>query len=622
MQVKFDVRGDAALKTPKPVTTIENFSEEDIRRLEDEFLQHYNDGTTKKRPMRTLLRICKGQYRRLLVSALFCALQLSATLFIPVATANVIDALTRKEDNCVEQIILNLGITLFLLLINYPLQQVYMRARNEATRSIEATLRGAIIAKLQLLTINFNKQMESGRIHSKIMRDVESIRALITNLHTTGVHIIVNLAAIIAVLLIKGEVLMLAFFALCGPAAALTAKIVKKKLRVKNSEYRHAMEQTNARVVDMVELIPVTKAHALEDTQMYKINRQISDTAKIGYELDKVTSQFIVSNWLVMQIFSVLCLVLTAILTLYGRMSVGDMTLYQSYFGKLVTYISSITGLLPIITTGIEAVNSVGEILDSGDTEDDTGKEPFGKLRGEYHFANVTFAYRDEPDRMVLKGLDLHVNAGETVALVGESGSGKSTIVNLVTGFDMYNDGQLTVDGKKMKDIRLKDYRRQIAVVLQNSILFSGTIRDNITYGKTNVSDEQLDKIIDLACLRDVIDAMPNGLDTVVGEHGNRLSGGQRQRISIARALIRNPQVIIFDEATSALDTVSEKHIQEAIDNLSKGKTTFIVAHRLSTIKNADKIAVIEDGRCVEFGTYDELLEKKGAFYRFRQMQV
>jgi ATP-binding cassette subfamily B protein len=173
-----------------------------------------------------------------------------------------------------------------------------------------------------------------------------------------------------------------------------------------------------------------------------------------------------------------------------------------------------------------------------------------------------------------------------------------------------------------MKDIGLKDYCRQIAVVLQNSILFSGTIRDNITYGKTNVSDEQLDKIIDLACLRDVIDAMPNGLDTVVGEHGNRLSGGQRQRISIARALIRNPQVIIFDEATSALDTVSEKHIQEAIDNLSKGKTTFIVAHRLSTIKNADKIAVIEDGRCVEFGTYDELLEKKGAFYRFRQMQV
>lgn len=590
--------------------------------MEDEFLRQRDTRASKKRPMRTLLRMCKGQYRRLLVSALFCALQLSATLFIPIATANVIDALTQKTDDCVELILINLGISLFLLLINYPMQQFYMRTRNEATRSIEATLRGAIIAKLQLLTIHFNKQMEAGRIHSKIMRDVESIRALISNVHTTGVHIFVNIATVIGVLLAKGEVLILLFFALCAPAAALAAKTVQKRLRAKNSEYRRSMEKTNASVVDMVELIPVTKAHALEDVQMHKMNQQLSDTAKIGYELDKVTSQFVVSNWLVMQAFSVLCLILTAILTFCGRMTVGDMTLYQSYFGKLVAYISSITGLIPIITSGIEAVNSVGEILDSDDTEDDTDKKPISQLRGEYRFENVTFAYRDEPNHPVLKGLDLYVKAGETVALVGESGSGKSTIINLVTGFDMCDGGRLTVDGEEIKNIRLKDYRQHIAVVLQNSILFSGSIRDNITYGASNVSEEYLNKIIDLACLRDVIDALPNGLDTLVGEHGNRLSGGQRQRISIARALIRNPQVIIFDEATSALDTVSEKHIQKAIDNLSEGKTTFIVAHRLSTVKNADKIAVIDNGRCVEFGTYDELIAKKGAFYQFHQLQI
>ena len=611
-----------AVKTIKQTTTIENFSDEDIRRMEDEFLRQCDTRANKKGPIRTLLHICKGQYRRLLVSALFCALQLSATLFIPIATANVIDALTQRADDCLEQILINLGISLFLLAINYPMQQFYMRTRNEATRSIEATLRGAIIAKLQLLTIHFNKQMESGRIHSKIMRDVESIRALISNVHTTGVHIFVNIATVIGVLLAKGEVLILLFFALCAPAAALAAKAVKKRMRAKNSEYRRSMEKTNASVVDMVELIPVTKAHALEDVQMHKMNQQLSDTAKIGYELDKVTSQFVVSNWLIMQVFSVLCLILTAILTFCGRMTVGDMTLYQSYFGKLVAYILSITGLIPIITSGVEAVNSVGEILDSDDTEDDTDKKPISQLRGEYCFEGVTFAYRDEPDRPVLKGLDLHVKAGETIALVGESGSGKSTIINLVTGFDMCDGGRLTVDGEEIKNIRLKDYRQHIAVVLQNSILFSGSIRDNITYGASDISEEYLNKIVDLACLRDVIDALPNGLDTLIGEHGNRLSGGQRQRISIARALIRNPQVIIFDEATSALDTVSEKHIQEAIDNLSRGKTTFIVAHRLSTVKNADKIAVIANGRCVEFGTYDELIAKKGAFYQFRQLQI
>lgn len=610
------------MKADKSTATPEDFNEENIRRMEDDLLKQCGVGTGEKHPIRALLRICKGQYKRLLVTVVFCALQLSATLYIPIATANIIDALTTQTTDSVRQIWINLAITAFLLAINYPLQRVYMLSRSKASRSIEATLRGTIINKLQQLTIQFNKQTESGRIHSKVMRDVDSIRMLITHVITSGVHILINMAAILGLLIVKGDPLMILFFALCGPAAALTAKITKKKMRQKHREYRLSMEETNARVVDMVELIPVTKAHALEDVQMDRMNRQISENANIGYALDKVTSQFTVSNWLTMQIFSALCLALTAVLTLSGRMTIGDMTLYQSYFSKLVTYISSITNLIPTITSGFEAVNSVGEILASDDVEHDEGRQPFGEMRGEYRFENVTFAYRDEPNRPVLKGLDLQVNAGETIALVGESGSGKSTIVNLVTAFDFCDGGRLTVDGVDIKDIRLKDYRGQIAVVLQNSILFSGSIRDNITYGADNVSEERLNEIVELACLRDVIDTMPNGLDTLIGEHGNRLSGGQRQRISIARALIRDPKVILFDEATSALDTVSEKHIQEAIENLSAGKTTFIVAHRLSTVKNADKIAVIEDGRCVEFGTYDELVAKKGAFYRFRALQI
>jgi ATP-binding cassette subfamily B protein len=263
----------------------------------------------------------------------------------------------------------------------------------------------------------------------------------------------------------------------------------------------------------------------------------------------------------------------------------------------------------------------VGEILGSDDVEDDENKRKITTLRGEFDFQNVTFEYRDG-NRAVLSGLDLHVKAGETVALVGESGSGKSTIVNFVTGFYLADSGKVTIDGIDIKDIDLKSYRKNIAVVPQNSILFSGTVRDNITYGSPNISQKQLDEVIELACLTDVIEGLPDGLDTVIGERGAKLSGGQCQRVSIARALIRNPKVIIFDEATSALDTVSEKHIQQAIDNLSRDRTTFIVAHRLSTVKNADKIAVIKDGICVEFGTYNELLEKKGEFYKFRNLQI
>ena len=204
---------------------------------------------------------------------------------------------------------------------------------------------------------------------------------------------------------------------------------------------------------------------------------------------------------------------------------------------------------------------------------------------------------------------------------MGESGSGKSTVLNLVTGFNLPDAGDLLIDGKNIKDIALHSYRRFISVVPQNTVLFSGTIRENITYGRYDISEEELGYVVDMAKLRSVVDKLPYGLDTKIGEHGGKLSGGQRQRISIARAIIRHPNVIIFDEATSALDTATEKEIQEAINNLCIGRTTFIVAHRLSTIRNADRIAVIKEGRCVEIGTYDELMEKKGEFYNLKQLQ-
>ena len=179
----------------------------------------------------------------------------------------------------------------------------------------------------------------------------------------------------------------------------------------------------------------------------------------------------------------------------------------------------------------------------------------------------------------------------------------------------------MLVDGKDITKIDLHSYRKHLAVVPQNTILFSGSIRDNITYGMSDVSDERLMQIIKDSNLKDVIDSLPDGLDTKIGEHGGKLSGGQRQRISIARALIRSPEVIILDEATSALDSISEKLIQEALDNLTKNRTTIVVAHRLSTIRNADRIAVIDNGKCIEYGTYDELMALKGAFYKMKAIQ-
>jgi ATP-binding cassette subfamily B protein len=210
---------------------------------------------------------------------------------------------------------------------------------------------------------------------------------------------------------------------------------------------------------------------------------------------------------------------------------------------------------------------------------------------------------------------------GECVALVGESGAGKSTILNMLIGFYRPTSGRILMDGIPFDELDMRAFRNKLAVVPQSTVLFSGTIRENITYGLSDVSDEKLQHVIEIANLHDVIAAMPNGLDSKIGEHGGKLSGGQRQRIAIARAMIRDPQIILLDEATSALDNVSEFLVQKAMKELIRGRTTFIVAHRLSTIRDADRIVVVKKGRVEEVGTFEELMGRRGDFYQLKQMQ-
>ncbi len=602
------------------ISEIEDISRERIKEMQDNVLKNY-EKADKSKPLNVLFKICKGFYGKLFVSAIFCILQLSVMLVMPIVTANTIDAITLGGENALTDIYINLGIAVFLLLINYPMQRLYMKSRNDVTRCLEVALRGAIVTKLQSLTIQFNKENAAGKIHSKITNDVNAVRSLIMALHTNLIHIVINISTIVSVILAKGNLVVLLFFVACAPIMLIISKHFRKDIREKNREYRKNNEVMNSKVVDMVNLIPVTKAHSLENFEIERMTGLLGDNAKAGYRIDDINGRFHVSSWLLMQAFRLLCLIFTVIMALQGKLTVGDITLYQTYFTTFLSYVSQILNLVPTITAGTEAIRSMGEILDSEDVEENSGKKEITNIRGEFSFEDATFIYRDG-SKKVLDGLDLHISAGETVAFVGESGAGKSTLINLITGFYMCDSGRITVDGIDMKELNLKSYRENIAVVPQSSTLFSGSMRDNITYGIKDVSEEKLKEIIELACLTDVVADLPEGVDTLIGERGTKLSGGQQQRVAIARALIRDPKIIIFDEATSALDTVSEKHIQQAIDNLSRDKTTFIVAHRLSTVKNADKIAVIRDGRCVEFGTYDELIALKGEFYNFRNLQV
>ncbi|MEE1075456.1 MAG: ABC transporter ATP-binding protein, partial [Acutalibacteraceae bacterium] len=517
------------------------------------------------------------------------------------------------------QLIIN-GVLIFLCVVqNAVTHTIYATHLSRAQRSVEAGLRGAMIRKLQQLSVGFHKDLQSGKIQSKVMRDVEAIENFTTQIFTTFLTVITNMTISLAIIITK-NITVFFMFLLCVPAAVLVTRFFSKKMHSRTHEFRVEMENASSTVLDMEELIPVTRAHALEKCEVKKMTANVTRVAERGYDMDKIYAIFGSINWVMFTVFQLVCLFFTGALALKGEISVGDITLYQSYFATLIGQVSSIISLMPIIAKGAESLNSIGEILSSHNIEDNQNKKKLQKLEGNYEFDNVFFNYPDDKTP-VLRGLDLTVKAGETIALVGESGSGKSTILNLVIGFDRPNSGTVKIDGVDIHDIDMRSCRKFISVVPQNSILFSGTIKENITYGCPHITKEHLNYVIKAARLDRVIASMPKGINTVVGEHGAKLSGGQRQRISIARAIIRNPKVIIFDEATSALDSITEREIQEAIDNLTADRTTFIVAHRLSTIKNADKIAVIEKGRCVEFGTYDELMNKKGKFYELKQLQ-
>ncbi len=586
-------------------------------KVEERFIESFKKYSDN--PIRILLSIYKGNYGKFLLSVFFFFIKHSPVWMSPIVLANIINYVTLQDEHAMEKIAANVALMVFLILLNVPMNYLYVKYKSLAVRYVETGLRGALVKKLQQLSISYHKNMQSGRLQSKIMRDVEAVEALSTQMFVSILNIALNITVAMVVTVSKSFIVFI-FFVLTVPVAAITMVSFKGVIKRRNQEFRKEMEGTSARVMEMVELIPVTRAHALEEEETEKVSEQLIEVAEKGYRLDIIQALFGSVGWAVVQVFQIICLAFTAVLAFKGTILIGDIALYQNYFSTIVQQVSAVITLIPTITKGLESVRSIGEVLSAEDVEENEGKELVEHVEGRFQFKNVKFHYSNNGNE-VLNGLNLTVQPGETIALVGESGAGKTTILNLVIGFNMPSEGEVLLDGKSITEIDLRSYRRYLAVVPQNTILFSGTIRDNITYGMHDIDEDTLMEAINAANLSELIESLPDGLDTVIGEHGGKLSGGQRQRIAIARALIRNPKVIVLDEATSALDSISEKMIQEAINNLTANRTTFIVAHRLSTIKDADKIAVIHDGKCAEYGSYEELMELKGEFYKMKQIQ-
>lgn len=559
------------------------------------------------------------QYKgKLFISTILYIVKHSPVLLIPLITGEVINAVTAGGPDTIKKLVIYGVILLVLLLQNIPTHVLREKYNNEMLRTIGAGLRNTVIRKLQHLSIVYHKEIESGKIQSKFMRDIEAIEVLNRQLTNTLFPTIINVLVYVAVAVTKSRIVTV-FFAAVIPINVIVVYMFRNSMKDANRTFRKENENISAKVSSMIDMIPVTKAHGLENEEINALENKINELKTQGLLVDKINAYFGSVTWVVSQIMSGICLFFTSYLAYKGKIQIGDVVLFQSYFNSISSSLQGLINIYPELTKGMESVNSLSEIVLSTDIENNSGKIKLRYVHGTVNFDNVSYRY-PKADEDTIKDFNLAVKPGECVAFVGASGSGKSTIMNMIIGFLKPTKGTMRIDGKPIEALSLSEYRHFISVVPQSCVMFTGTIRENITYGLKNVSEERLKEIVHLANIDEFTDKLPDGIDTHVDENGANLSGGQKQRISIARALIRDPKILILDEATSALDNISEYHVQKAINNLTKGRTTFIVAHRLSTIRNANKIVVMDNGRCIEMGTFDELMAKKGTFYKLKSL--
>ena len=567
-------------------------------------------------------KIIKMNFCPLFFSSLLYILQTAPVWLMPLVTADIIDVVTRAVGGAItaqvalHKVAIDALVITIAILQNEPTTLLRMTLISKMLRRTSAGIKSCVVRKLQSLSITYAKDMETGKIQSKFLKDTDATDTLFSSLVNTIIPNIIS--AVIATVIAFSKNGIVALFFLCVvPFNVILSRLFSKKIRSRYRELRMRTETMSARLAAMLEMMQITKAHGLEQTEISAVNTSISGVEEAGKKVDVTSARFGSWAWCLNTFLSAACMVFCAVLAVKGKISVGDIVLYQTMFVSLSAYVSTLVNVIPSLGAGFDALSSVSEIMSVKDVEMNIGKLSVPAISGSVEFKNVYYRYPGAED-YIIKNFSLKVRAGECIAVVGSSGSGKSTIMNLIIGFLTPVSGCVLVDGKPLDECNLSEYRHHISVVPQNSILFAGSIRDNITYGLTRYTEEELQKAVKLADLSEVIAGLPHGIDTDIGEHGDKLSGGEKQRVTIARALIRNPAILIFDEATSALDNISEYHVQKAISSCIAGRTTFIVAHRLSTIRDADRILVMENGECAESGTYEELMAKKGKFYELK----
>ncbi|MGO5760852.1 SAV1866 family putative multidrug efflux ABC transporter [Staphylococcus aureus] len=571
------------------------------------------------------LQFVKPYKYRIFATIIVGIIKFGIPMLIPLLIKYAIDGVINNHalttDEKVHHLTIAIGIALFIfVIVRPPVEFIRQYLAQWTSNKILYDIRKKLYNHLQALSARFYANNQVGQVISRVINDVEQTKDFIlTGLMNIWLDCITIIIALSIMFFLDVKLTLAALFIF--PFYILTVYVFFGRLRKLTRERSQALAEVQGFLHERVQGISVVKSFAIEDNEAKNFDKKNTNFLIRALKHTRWNAYSFAAINTVTDIGPIIVIGVGAYLAISGSITVGTLAAFVGYlellFGPLRRLVASFTTL----TQSFASMDRVFQLIDEDyDIKNGVGAQPIEIKQGRIDIDHVSFQYNDN-EAPILKDINLSIEKGETVAFVGMSGGGKSTLINLIPRFYDVTSGQILIDGHNIKDFLTGSLRNQIGLVQQDNILFSDTVKENILLGRPTATDEEVVEAAKMANAHDFIMNLSQGYDTEVGERGVKLSGGQKQRLSIARIFLNNPPILILDEATSALDLESESIIQEALDVLSKDRTTLIVAHRLSTITHADKIVVIENGHIVETGTHHELIAKQGAYEHLYSIQ-